>query len=72
MTKKYRIENQIFDLRNLVVAEIEIDGVRFQKVFESTERSVVKPSGKVEVKRSILKRFWLKKKLPLKKTGRRI
>lgn len=51
MAKNYRIDNQIYDLRNLVVADIEIDGVRFQKVFESTERTVVKPIGKVEVKK---------------------
>ncbi|MEC0210439.1 hypothetical protein P4H70_15980 [Paenibacillus ehimensis] len=32
MAKKYRIENKAFDLRNLVVAEIEVDGVRTLKV----------------------------------------
>ncbi|WP_334073545.1 MULTISPECIES: nucleic acid/nucleotide deaminase domain-containing protein [Paenibacillus] len=48
MAKKYRIENKAFDLRNLVVAEIEVDGVRTLKVFESTKRTEVRPSGKVK------------------------
>ncbi|WP_081396581.1 nucleic acid/nucleotide deaminase domain-containing protein [Paenibacillus peoriae] len=69
MTKKYRIENQIFDLRNLVVAEIEIDGVRFQKVFESTERSVVKPSGKVEVKKVHSEKVLVEEKIAAEKNG---
>ncbi|MGG4095003.1 hypothetical protein [Paenibacillus lautus] len=51
LAQKYRIENKAFDLRNLVVAEIEIDGVRTLKVFESTKRTVVKPSGKVDEKK---------------------
>ncbi|MFI2130914.1 nucleic acid/nucleotide deaminase domain-containing protein [Lysinibacillus fusiformis] len=51
MAKNYRIDNQIYDLRNIVVADIEKDGARFSKVFESTERTKVKPSGKVEVKK---------------------
>ncbi len=51
MAKNYRIDNQIYDLRNIVVADIEIDGARFSKVFESTEKTRVKPSGKVEVKK---------------------
>ncbi|MFC9777501.1 hypothetical protein [Paenibacillus chitinolyticus] len=50
MAKNYRIENKAFDLRNLVVAEIEIDGVTTLKVFESTRRPVVRPSGKIEEK----------------------
>jgi len=50
MAKNYRIENKAFDLRNLVVAEVEIDGVRTLKVFESTQRDVIKPNGKVRPK----------------------
>ncbi|TKI56919.1 hypothetical protein E8L90_16395 [Brevibacillus antibioticus] len=50
MAKKYRIENKAFDLRNLVVAEIEGDGVRTLIVFESTKRTEVRPSGKVKDK----------------------
>lgn len=51
MAKNYRIDNQIYDLRNIVVADIEKGGTRFSKVFESKERTRVTPSGKVEVKK---------------------
>ncbi|MEK4114454.1 WXG100 family type VII secretion target [Paenibacillus sp. FSL M7-1414] len=49
--QQYRVKNKVFDLRNLVVADIEVNGVRSQKIFESTERTIVKPSGKVDVKK---------------------
>ncbi|WII35817.1 hypothetical protein [Paenibacillus thiaminolyticus] len=44
--QQHRVENKIFDLRNLVVADIEIDGVRTLKVFKSTERTVENQVGK--------------------------
>lgn len=69
MAKKYRIENQIYDLRNLVVAEIEIDGVRTLKVFESTKRKVVKPNGRVEVKNVHSEMVLLEDKISAEKNG---
>jgi len=55
--QQYRVKNKVFDLRNLVVADIEVNGVRSQKIFESTERTIVKPSGKVDVKKFHLESF---------------
>ncbi|MWC30011.1 nucleic acid/nucleotide deaminase domain-containing protein [Paenibacillus sp. MMS18-CY102] len=69
MARKYRIDNQIYDLRNLVVAEIEIDGVRYLKVFESTRRQVVKPSGKVKDKNVHSEMALYEDKLAAEKNG---
>ncbi|ANF97577.1 nucleic acid/nucleotide deaminase domain-containing protein [Paenibacillus bovis] len=51
MAKNYRVENKAFDLRNLVVAEVEIDGVRTLKVFESTALPTIKKDGSTELKK---------------------
>ncbi|MCA1294986.1 hypothetical protein LBW89_18395 [Paenibacillus sp. alder61] len=51
LAKNYRIENKAFDLRNLVVAEVEIDGVRTLKIVESTSRPVIKKDGTIEFKK---------------------
>lgn len=71
MAKKYRIENQIYDLRNLVVAEIEIDGVRTLKVFESTSQPVVKPNGNVEVKKVHSEKVLVEEKNAAEKNGQK-
>ncbi|HEX9063430.1 MAG TPA: nucleic acid/nucleotide deaminase domain-containing protein [Clostridia bacterium] len=66
---QYRAENNIFDLRNLVVADIEIDGVRTLKVFESTERIIVKPSGKEEVKKVHSEKVLVEERNAAEKSG---
>lgn len=67
--KQYRISNRVFDLRNLVVADIEVNGVRSQKVFESTERTIVKPSGKVDIKKVHSEMVLVEEKKDAEKNG---
>ncbi|TVX91889.1 nucleic acid/nucleotide deaminase domain-containing protein [Paenibacillus agilis] len=60
--QQHRVGNKIFDLRNLVAADVEIDGVRTLKIFESTERLVIKPNGKEELKKVHSEKILLEEK----------